>query len=136
MSQSLNILSLKTLGARLVFVRTSRRIENRTSSNTLIRLSPNNRTLIAVAERITAYNPGLGETLTTFQASTDAYLKMVVSPDYTSNSLNSSFFTYQFTADDLSSLDCFHPSIHGQKLLACLASETWQGDGAQADYLE
>ncbi len=42
---------------------------------------------------------------------------------------NSSIATYAFTASDVSTLDCFHPSVEGQRRLACAAWESWEGLG-------
>ncbi len=51
-------------------------------------------------------------------------------------SYDSSVGSYRFAPDDLSSVDCFHPSVEGQAKLACLAWEGWLGEGNSLSCLE
>jgi lysophospholipase L1-like esterase len=51
------------------------------------------------------------------------------STDWKGTTANTSIGTFTFGADDLSSTDCFHPSVEGQRKLACAAWESWEGTG-------
>jgi lysophospholipase L1-like esterase len=98
--------------------------------------SPAETTLQAIATMVDAYNQAIVDTIASVQSTVDVSRKLEFTTDYVGTSENSSFGTYAFVPDDLSNLDCFHPSIQGQRKLACLAWETWQGNGAVAGCLE
>jgi hypothetical protein len=95
----------------------------------LVTNAPSLTTLLAVANAIDAYNRVIGTTVAAF----DGTSGIAFSTDYVGATVNTSFGTYAFTSEDLSNVDCFHPSLRGQSRLACLAWETWQGDGNIAD---
>jgi hypothetical protein len=98
--------------------------------------SPSDETLQLIATTIDGYNQVILDTVTSMQANTDPGRELSFSTDYVDTTANSSFGTYAFVPDDLSDLDCFHPSIQGQRKLACLAWESWQGTGSSADCLQ
>jgi hypothetical protein len=89
--------------------------------------SPSLETMQAIAATVQAYNQSILETVTRVQASVDGSRELTLTTDYVGSDPNTSFGTYQFAPDDLSSLDCFHPSVEGQRKLACMAWESWQG---------
>jgi hypothetical protein len=89
--------------------------------------SPSLETLQAIAAAVTAYNQSILDTVTRVQANVDGSRELTLTTDYVGSDPNTSFGTYQFAPDDLSSLDCFHPSVQGQRKLACMAWESWQG---------
>jgi hypothetical protein len=102
----------------------------------LVTAAPTKETLSAVAARIAGYNQAILDTVTMIESGIDPGRDLHVTTDYVGDTPDSSFGTYGFLPEDLSSLDCFHPSIEGQTKLACLSWESWQGGGATADCLK
>jgi hypothetical protein len=98
--------------------------------------SPTDETLQGIAAAVDAYNQSILDTVTELQATTDAARELIFTTDYVDNSPNSSFGTYGFLPDDLSGLDCFHPSIQGQRKLACMTWESWQGNRTLTNCLQ
>ncbi len=98
--------------------------------------SPTAETIQGIVSAVEAYNQAILDTVTELQASTDATRELTFTTDYVGTTPNSSFGTYEFIPDDLSNLDCFHPSIQGQRKLACMAWESWQGDRVLTDCME
>jgi hypothetical protein len=87
--------------------------------------------LSQVGTRIQAYNAAIAaEVLSQNTAHADG--GVTFSSDWTGTTPNTSVGTLVFGAADLSDTDCFHPSTEGQRKLACLAWETWEGSGDPA----
>jgi hypothetical protein len=101
----------------------------------LATVSPTEETLQGIATMVTAYNQVILATVTNLQSSLDPSRELSFSTDYVDATPNTSFGTYEFLPSDLSDIDCFHPSVQGQRKLACLAWESWQGTGLTADCL-
>jgi len=84
-----------------------------------------------VAARIEAYNAAIAAEVVA-QNVLHAGGGVTFSSDWTGTAPNTSVGTLVFGAGDLSDVDCFHPSAQGQRKLACLAWETWEGSGDPA----
>jgi lysophospholipase L1-like esterase len=81
-----------------------------------------------VGTRIIEFNEGIATevaaALAAYQANGIAF-----STDWVGNNPNTSVGTYAFGPSDISTEDCFHPSLLGQAKLACDAWESWEGSG-------
>jgi len=83
----------------------------------------------ALETQVNAYNDGIQ---TEVAAAHDAYATakgVEFTTDWSGATANTSIGTFTFSADDVSSVDCFHPSAEGQRKLACAAWESWEGVG-------
>ena len=81
---------------------------------------------------IDAYNGGLAEEVAAADAAYGGLGGVRFTTDWKgppATSPNTSVGTYFFVAADVSGIDCFHPSIEGQRRLACIAWETWEFGG-------
>jgi len=85
-----------------------------------------------VGDQVVAYDDTIGGEVDAADLAYQASNGVHFTTDWTGG-MGISIGTYAFTADDVSSLDCFHPSKKGQALLACGAWESWEGTvGASA----
>lgn len=98
--------------------------------------SPTDETLQGIATAVEDYNAAILKTVAQLQTNTQPERELTFSTDYVDDTPNSSFGTYNFLPDDLSDVDCFHPSIQGQRKLACTAWESWQGSLAVSNCLD
>jgi lysophospholipase L1-like esterase len=83
----------------------------------------------AVGAQVVAFNDGI---LAEVSAAADAYAVakgIEFTTDWKGVTGGTSIGTATFGADDISDIDCFHPSATGQKKLACAAWESWEGTG-------
>jgi len=86
----------------------------------------------ALHTQVNAYNDGIQAEVV---AAHDAYATaqgVEFTTDWSGTTANTSIGTFTFGADDVSSVDCFHPSAEGQRKLACAAWESWEGAGDAA----
>jgi lysophospholipase L1-like esterase len=81
-----------------------------------------------VAARIEAYNAAIADEVAA-QNVLRAGGGISFSTDWTGPTPNTSVGTLVFGAGDVSDIDCFHPSAEGQRKLACIAWESWEGSG-------
>lgn len=89
--------------------------------------APSAETLQTIASTVDSYNRAIAATVAELKSTTDPARELTFTTDYVGAAPNTSFGTYAFVPADLSNLDCFHPSLQGQRKLACMAWESWQG---------
>jgi hypothetical protein len=91
--------------------------------------APDQSTLDAVHASIDAYNEALAAAVNVADQSHGGLAGIHFTTDWRGTTANTSVGTFAFGAGDVSSTDCFHPSVAGQRKLACAAWETWEGGG-------
>lgn len=88
--------------------------------------------LDTVGSQIDAYNQGSAAEVTAADAAHGGTAGVHFTTDWQGSMSagypNTSVGTASYGADDISDLDCFHPSISGQQRLACIAWETWESE--------
>ena len=95
----------------------------------IVTAATSGKTIATVAETVRGYNRAVADAVAQVAGAIDASRQLQLTTDYVGETPNTSFGTYEFASEDISSLDCFHPSEKGQKKIACMAWQTWEGDG-------
>lgn len=75
---------------------------------------------------IDAYNGGIADEVAAADAAHGGLAGVHFTTDWVGTAPDTSVGSYFFGAADVSDIDCFHPSIQGQRRLACIAWETWE----------
>ncbi len=79
-----------------------------------------------IGAAIDAYNGGIALEVAAAALAHGGLAGVHFTTDWVGTTANTSVGTYFFGAADVSGIDCFHPSIEGQRRLACIAWETWE----------
>jgi lysophospholipase L1-like esterase len=79
-----------------------------------------------IGAAIDAYNTGIAIEVAAADLAHGGPAGVRFTTDWVGTTPGTSVGTYSFGAADVSDIDCFHPSIEGQRRLACIAWETWE----------
>jgi hypothetical protein len=105
----------------------------------IVTQQPEATVLDQIGAAIDAYNDALAAEVTDADAAHGGPAGVRFTTDWKgapATSPGTSVGSYFFGAADVSDVDCFHPSIEGQRKLACIAWETWElGSGDVASCL-
>lgn len=106
---------------------------------TIVTRETNEAVLAQIGAAIDAYNVALAAAVADADAAHGGPGGVRFTTDWKgppATSPGTSVGSYVFGAADVSDIDCFHPSIEGQRKLACIAWETWElGSGDVASCL-
>jgi len=96
---------------------------------TIVTRETNAAVLAQVGARISEYNVALAEEVAAADAAHGGLAGIHFTTDWVGTAPDTSAGTYAFGPADVSDVDCFHPSVAGQRRLACIAWETWELGG-------
>jgi hypothetical protein len=106
----------------------------------VVTAQPDAAVLAQIGAVVDAYNDGIAAEVADADDANGGLLGVHFTTDWRgprATHPDSSVGTYAFGPSDLSDVDCFHPSVAGQRRLACIAWETWElGTGDVAGCLQ
>jgi hypothetical protein len=95
----------------------------------VVTAQPDPAVLAQIGAVVDAYNDGIAAEVADADTANGGLVGVHFTTDWRgprATNPDSSVGTYAFGPSDVSDVDCFHPSVAGQRRLACLAWETWE----------
>jgi hypothetical protein len=95
----------------------------------VVTAQPDPAVLAQIGAAVDAYNDGIAAEVVDADAANGGLLGVHFTTDWRgprATHPDSSVGTHAFGPSDVSDVDCFHPSVAGQRKLACVAWETWE----------